>query len=61
MNGALTMQIIDAATPTTDIELNVAGDPAMGWKVRKRRKPVSSLSTRCSGMRRTTRVTAIRV
>jgi hypothetical protein len=35
MNGALTMQIIDAATPASDIELNVAGDPAMGWKVAK--------------------------
>jgi hypothetical protein len=35
MNGALTMQIIDANTPETDIELNVASDPAMGWRVKK--------------------------
>jgi hypothetical protein len=35
MNGALTMQIIDANTPDTEIEQNVAGDPQMGWRVKK--------------------------
>jgi len=34
-NGALTIQLIKAATPNTSIELNVSGRPEYGWRVKK--------------------------
>jgi len=36
MNGALTLQLVDAATTTdSDVEQNVAGDPSMGYRLKK--------------------------
>jgi hypothetical protein len=34
-NGALTIQLIKAATPDTSIELNFAGRPEYGWRVKQ--------------------------
>ena len=34
MNGALTIQVIKSTTPQSAIELNVAGDPSMGYRLK---------------------------
>ena len=34
MNGALTFQVIKSTTPQSAIELNVAGDPSMGYRLK---------------------------
>jgi len=35
MNGAMTLQLVKATTPDSAVELNVAGDPSMGWRLKK--------------------------
>lgn len=35
MNGALTFQIVKATTPDSAVELNMPGDPSMGYRLKK--------------------------
>ena len=35
MNGALTIQLVKATTPDSAVELNMPGDPAMGYRLKK--------------------------
>ncbi len=35
MNGALTFQLVKATTPDSAVELNMPGDPSMGYRLKK--------------------------